>query len=102
MSKRIRGDSGLTPVSKQPPEVADTLSPVMSTPRRSSSRLAQPSQPGELAGSPSPVDRRSIPDTLISIYLKLFPLVKRFWRWQMSHLGGGRSQDTAKRSALEV
>ena len=41
MSKRIGGDSGLTPVSKQPPEVADTLSPV--SPCRSSPRLAQPS-----------------------------------------------------------
>ena len=87
MSKRIGGDSGLTPVSKQPPEVADPLSPVRSTPRRSSPRWAQPSQPGGLAGSPSPVDGRSIPDTLISVSLKLFPLVKRFWSWQMSHLG---------------
>ena len=51
MSKRICGDSGLTPVSKQPPEVADPLSPVRSTTRRSSPRLAQPSQTGGLSGS---------------------------------------------------
>ena len=93
LSKRKGGTASLTTVSKEPPNVADPLSPARSTPRRSSQRLAQPSQPGGLAGSPSPVDRRSIPDTLVTISKKLFPLVKRFWTWQMSHLEGGRSQD---------
>ena len=89
-------------MSKEPTEVADPLSPARSTPSRRSPRLAQPSQPGGLAGSPSPVDRRSIPATIITAGKKLFPLVKRFWTWQMSHLGGGRSQEMAHRSTMEV
>ena len=48
------------------------------------------------------MDRRSIPATIITAGKKLFPLVKRFWTWQMSHLGGGRSQEMAHRSTMEV
>ena len=48
------------------------------------------------------MDRRPIPDKLISKHRTLFPTIKRFWEWQLRHLGGGRSFDMAEGSALQV
>ena len=92
-SKRILEPVTITPLKAPTP--TSTRSRVYSpgwTPRRSP----------RLAVSPSSGSKRRIPDKLVSKTKSLFPIVKRFWEWQLSHLGGGRSSEMAERSALQV
>lgn len=53
--------------------------------------------------TPSPVDRGSVSKiSAISKIKRLDSVVKSFWKWQISHSGGGRSDDMAQRTSLEV
>ena len=92
-SRRILEPATLTLVKAPTPSTST---------RRQSSPGCTPRRSPRQALSPSPVDRRRTPDKLLSKTRTLFPIVKRFWEWQLSHLGGGRSSDMAERSAIQV
>lgn len=92
-SRRILEPATVTPVKAPTPSTST---------RRQSSPGWTPCRSPRLALSPSSVNRKCTPDKLVSKTKTLFPIVKRFWEWQLSHLGGGRSSDMTERAAIQV